>query len=256
MKSELTSVKHEHEQWDYLFKLENKKNHNKLYSSYWWQEYYGQIARTVSQYISPSSKILEAGCGSGKASIVLGEALDITLLDISAEALKFADLIARRFGSSKVKFQEGDIFNLPFKDMEFDFVWNVGVIEHYETQQAIQIVANMINATKKGGHIAVGVPNFKSPQIIKAKLINRKYLSWVPGYKLDTEISYTEKDLHSLVRMASIHAKRGVTNATIYRVGSPLPVESPKFVVKSFGKPLSKLMPERKFLYLIIASIE
>jgi ubiquinone/menaquinone biosynthesis C-methylase UbiE len=58
-----------------------------------------------------------------------------TLLDISPVALKYATYLAEKNRCKNIKIIKGDIFEMPFKSEEFDFVWNIGVIEHYDLKE-------------------------------------------------------------------------------------------------------------------------
>ena len=49
---------------------------------------------------------------------------------------------------------------MPFKSEEFDFVWNIGVIEHYDLKEIDLIFQEMIRVCKRNGVVAVGMPNF------------------------------------------------------------------------------------------------
>ena len=114
-------------------------------------------------------KILEAGCGSGYASMLLAQAgAEITLLDNSRLALEYSKNLLRRVGLNrkKVKYVIADVRKLPFNKNAFDIVHNCGVIEHYEDEMILVILREMTRVVCKYGQIVVVVPNLLSPEIV------------------------------------------------------------------------------------------
>jgi SAM-dependent methyltransferase len=116
--------------------------------------------------IEPGSSILEAGCGSGRDSLYfsyLGHYC--TAVDIEnspLEKLKRArtDLGTDIFGKSlHLAAVRADIFKLPFPDASYDFVFNSGVVEHYDDPTRLQLLSEMARITRPGGYVAVVFPN-------------------------------------------------------------------------------------------------
>ena len=87
-----------------------------------------------SDTIYPSgSKILEAGCGVGAQTISLaGNSPDahFTSVDISENSVAVAKKKILGAGYKNVSFQQGDIFELPFKLESFDHLFICFVLEH------------------------------------------------------------------------------------------------------------------------------
>ncbi|MFH1392118.1 MAG: class I SAM-dependent methyltransferase [bacterium] len=253
-------IEKENNYWSRVFKEKIEKDQQKSYdfSSYWWECYFSEITEFVNLCISryKNPHILEAGSGSGKASILLGKNLKRTLVDISMNALEYAKYIAKKFNAKNIEYVNGNIFALPFEDKTFDLAWNIGVIEHYKYTQSVLILREMIRVTKQEGKIAIGVPNFMSGPIIKARILKHPILRFVPGYRLGTEHRYTEKKLIDLFRKAAQHEKRRISNFEIKYFGNPLPIETPRFLLTSLGKMIEYLLPKNKFLLFVICDIE
>jgi ubiquinone/menaquinone biosynthesis C-methylase UbiE len=102
------------------------------------------------------SRVLEAGCGVGAQTMTLSrnspEAL-ITSVDISAASVAEAGQRASSAGLKNVRFEQADIFNLPYQPESFDHVFVCFVLEHLSRPiEALNILKEMI---VPGGTITV-----------------------------------------------------------------------------------------------------
>ncbi|EKE18541.1 MAG: methyltransferase type 12 [uncultured bacterium] len=250
-------VEQEEKFWSDTFKKELEKNEFGSFSSYWWERYYNEIVAFVHGIVDVNStEILEAGSGSGKASILLSQNSRRVLLDISKNALLYARHLSEKFNTNNIEFIEGNIFNLPFKPNSFDFVWNIGVIEHYNESDAVAALREMIRVTKNGGTVAVGVPNFSSGPIMKARILKNPFLKFVSGYRLESERNYEKNLLMDLFGKACKLEGKSFNEIRINYFGNPLPMETPKFIIKIFGNLLEKIFIKNKFLLFISFEIK
>ena len=79
------------------------------------------------------SRVLEAGCGVGAQTVTLARnspGAHIVSVDISERSIAQAEQSVKATGLSNVRFQQGDIFNLPFDPQSFDHVFVCFVLEH------------------------------------------------------------------------------------------------------------------------------
>ncbi len=79
------------------------------------------------------SRVLEAGCGVGAQTVTLARnspGAAIVSIDISENSLAQAKREIRAAGLTNVRFQQGDIFQLPFAPQSFDHVFVCFVLEH------------------------------------------------------------------------------------------------------------------------------
>jgi ubiquinone/menaquinone biosynthesis C-methylase UbiE len=257
MKDDLKKIiEHENANWSKIFQIELEKNSDKKFSSFWWENYYDELMNGVNKImlVYGLNTILEAGSGSGKATLLLNKKIHKTLLDISPVALEYAKHTANKFEVSNINFVEGDIFLMPFKNNNFDFVWNIGVIEHYELDDIKSIIKEMIRVCNKSGIVAVGMPNFYSGPILKARLL--KLLKFIPGYKLDTEKFYERSEIERIFKEVSKESGRKITYLETKYFGNPLIMETPMFILKTIGGLISRLFRKNKFLILIICKFE
>ena len=115
MKEDLQKIiEHENANWSKVFSTELDKNSDQKFSSFWWESYYNELTNSVNEIMLADSlnTILEAGSGSGKATLLLNKKFDKTLLDISPVALEYAKHIANKFGVENINFVEGNIFSM------------------------------------------------------------------------------------------------------------------------------------------------
>jgi len=102
------------------------------------------------------SRVLEAGCGVGAQTVTLArnspDAL-ITSIDISKTSLAEAKSSVEAAGLTNVQFQQGNIFNLPFKPEAFDHIFVCFVLEHLS--HPLEALASLKALLKSGGTITV-----------------------------------------------------------------------------------------------------
>jgi len=116
-----------------------------LYGSFWDQfdtnTYINEASRILSERfgpagvvdgLSPSSVVLDAGCGSGRYAMALARLCPARVIgvDLGAASLAHARRIAARADITNIAFQHGDVLALPFPDASIDFVFSNGVLHH------------------------------------------------------------------------------------------------------------------------------
>lgn len=159
--------------WDRFWKDKiSSKEFSEL--DYWFQK--KVYARMHNYFLSilgdvNGKKILEAGCGSGYANILLlQEGACCTLMDSSELALEYSKNLFKKIGvdknKNKIEYTLGNVEKIPFDDNSFDIVHNCGVVEHYDDKEIKKILFEMKRITRKGGQIIVVVPNLLSLEII------------------------------------------------------------------------------------------
>ena len=192
--------------------------------------------------LKPGSRGLDAGCGIGNHTLWLAEAVSpeghVTGIDISEEALSIArEKLERNNLKKQVLFREGDIFNLPFEDRTFDWVWSADVLylwlmggkESPVNPQAV--IKELARVVKPGGKIALllwssqkllpGYPllearlnatkaaNFVGPFGIQPKLHSTRALGWfqmaglrepkVKNFVVEFQAPFSDEEKEALV---------------------------------------------------------
>jgi SAM-dependent methyltransferase len=102
------------------------------------------------------SRVLEAGCGVGAQTVTLAKnspgAL-ITSIDISNVSVAEARQKVTTAGLNNVQFQQGDIFDLPYRPNSFDHVFVCFVLEHLV--KPIMALQTLKDYLRPGGTITV-----------------------------------------------------------------------------------------------------
>jgi SAM-dependent methyltransferase len=107
-------------------------------------------------------RVLDAGCGTAVLSLELARrGAVVVLLVVSPTGVARARDLARALGR-EATVVEGSIFELPFRDGEFDLVWNTGVLEHFGLDDRRRALAEMIRTTRPGGAVLTVNPNPRS----------------------------------------------------------------------------------------------
>jgi SAM-dependent methyltransferase len=148
------------------------------------------IHRTVAGILSrevpePQGKtVLEEGSGTGLVSLDLAKkGASVFILDRSPKALTFSGASFRAAGHDHLATQ-ADIADLPFDNGVFDFTWSGGVIEHFEKDEQIRIVREMLRVTRPGGRVIVIAPSAEASIYGKAKAHADSREAWQPGYEV------------------------------------------------------------------------
>jgi SAM-dependent methyltransferase len=102
------------------------------------------------------SRVLEAGCGVGAQTVILtrgSPGASFTAIDLSPVSIVKAQQLARQAGITNVRFQNANLFALPFPENSFDHVFVCFVLEHL--QAPLQALAVLKAVLKPGGTITV-----------------------------------------------------------------------------------------------------
>ena len=107
-------------------------------------------------------RCLEAGSGHGLTSLLIDtEGCRRFLLDLVPSALNLAEKIFAHQQQEAV-FTVGNLFSMPFEDQMFDVVFNSGVLEHFDYDERVAAVKEMVRTVRPGGIVVIGLPNHYS----------------------------------------------------------------------------------------------
>jgi 2-polyprenyl-3-methyl-5-hydroxy-6-metoxy-1,4-benzoquinol methylase len=119
-------------------------------------------------YLKPGSRVLDAGCGTGRH---LCEALRPHGVDVVGIDLNREDLFRTKEALSFLKKEKNgswmvamaDITKLPFKDEAFDIIICSEVLEHIP--ENISAINELMRVLKRGKDLVVSVPSFLPEKI-------------------------------------------------------------------------------------------
>lgn len=150
--------------------------------------------------------ILEVGSGTGQASAYLASKGGIVnLVDISVKSLEFS----RKYFASRnlpVKIYNQNAFAMKFPNQSFDYVWNGGVIEHFDDEDKVLMLKKMWKLVKPGGKLLITVPNALDIPFMIAKKVLEIRRKW----------SFGDEDDMTMERMRGIARLAGINNFSIY----------------------------------------
>ena len=116
--------------------------------------------RLLLRHQAPTGiRAIEVGSGPGHDSLALAESgLQVYGVDWSRIGLQAGRDLYRDEGFV-LRAACADIRALPFRDDSFDFVWNAGVLEHFQDDDVARILSEMRRIARPGGTILAVVPN-------------------------------------------------------------------------------------------------
>ncbi len=98
--------------------------------------------------IYPPARLLELGSGSGHLSACLAQkGYNVALLDFSTGALEKSRQTFEKYNLNG-EFIEADLFDLSSVTSKYDFVWNSGVMEHFNDENLQKIFEQICNVMK------------------------------------------------------------------------------------------------------------
>jgi ubiquinone/menaquinone biosynthesis C-methylase UbiE len=96
-------------------------------------------------------KVLDVCCGAGTNGVYLAEkGFDVVGIDISSKAVEYARKKAEQ-ARVKAKFMVQNFLELPFKDGEFDFVFDMGCFHHVKIKDRTPFIKGVHRVLKKHG---------------------------------------------------------------------------------------------------------
>lgn len=178
------------------------------------------------------AKVLDMGCGSGRYSIALSVlgAKSVTGVDYQAKAFKAAEKYCTQ-NSLDVKFQEGNVLNLPFESESFDFIFCNGVLHH--TSSIERGVTELFRLLKKPGKAFLYLYGsggiFWTTRIVMRRIFSKIQLDYTKHvltmigmppnrfifcdtWYVPVETHTKEADLHKMLRNIGFHFEKVISS--------------------------------------------
>lgn len=107
------------------------------------------------QVLATDGPVLDAGCGDGYASCKLASlGYSVEGIDIAGEMIRLANDRANKNGLS-IRFQTGDVSQLPFEDDAFAGILTINVVEF--TPSPLRAIKELHRVLSPGGTLVLGI---------------------------------------------------------------------------------------------------
>ncbi len=114
------------------------------------------FTKRLDEELGYGTKILELGCGTGQLSLFLSRSnREIFAVDISNSSLKLGEDFREKYQIKNTYFMKMDVFDLKFKQNNFDCIISNGVLHH--TKNAEEAFKCLVKVLQPGGIIIIGL---------------------------------------------------------------------------------------------------
>lgn len=164
------------------------------------------------EYAATAARILDCGCGPGSISLSLAadcSSAQVVGVDVEESQTARAGSEARRQKISNVEFRTGSVYELPFADGEFDFVFSHALFEHLsEPLAALREIRRVVAVD---GVVALCSPDWKGFLLAPPS----KSLAEAIGCYEDIQTS-NGGDIHVGRKLGSIFAAAGFVDISMH----------------------------------------
>lgn len=186
-------------------------------------------AKELMKICRDGNAILEIGCGTGISSLWLAKnGKNVTALDYTASSVNLVEAAAKKMALANVKVVQADATqSLPFEKRQFDYIFQAGLLEHFEKDEQISLLKNW---KTYGKYMISMIPNSASIPYRVGKDIMEKTGTWSYGRETP-KASFAEEFLAA-----------GITEIREYTIGTEwaLSFLPPKHYIRKFYAKLLK----------------
>lgn len=140
-------------------------------------------AKELEKICSPGAECLEIGCGTGISSLWLAQSgRKVTALDYTESSVQLVREAARQLGISNINVVKCDATkDLPFEKKQFDYAFQAGLLEHFETHKQIELLKSWAKYSK---YMISMIPNSASIPYRVGKQIMEDSGVWKYGLEI------------------------------------------------------------------------
>ncbi len=180
-------------QWNIFRKTQLDENLHGINLSF--ERFFAQTEWSISELKGKS--VLEIGCGAGRFSQVVLRQTEAILysIDVSSAVDANKNNNSTHFEQGRLILAQADVYDLPFEDGSFDYVFCFGVLQH--TPDVAKTIETLIKKAKSGAKIAVDFYPMKGFWTkIHAKYILRPFVRRMSNERL---LALIEKHIDRLI---------------------------------------------------------
>lgn len=126
---------------------------------------------------------LEVGCGTGISSLWLAKnGKRVTALDYTESSVELVKTAARKLNLNNIDVVQCDATkDLPFAEKQFDYIFQAGLLEHFETDEQIRLLSNW---ARYGKYMISMIPNASSIPYRIGKQLMENEGTWEYGLEI------------------------------------------------------------------------
>lgn len=169
-----------------------------------------------------NGKVLDLGCGNGRNCVAFAkQGFDVCGIDVSESAIDLAKKNAKE-SNVFVNLKRGSVFNLPYKEKQFEVIIDFGLLHHLRKSQWQKYRKNILRVLKQNGYYCLNC--FSSATKTKLKPKNRNWRIIGKHYDHFFTISelrsFFSRDFKILRIIKSQNKRTKIRFLTIYLVGN------------------------------------
>ena len=145
-----------------------------------WSE---ELVKICSSKTKGGVHCLEVGCGTGASSLWLAKnGMSVTALDYTESSVALVKAAAEKLGLGNVNVVHCDATkDLPFGEKQFDYIFQAGLLEHFQTDEQIRLLRSW---ARYGKHMISMIPNAASIPYRAGKQLMEKNGTWEYGLEI------------------------------------------------------------------------
>lgn len=154
--------------------------------------------------------VLEIGCGTGESSLALSkEGRFVSALDYSVQSIQLVSRLVEQTGYKVDTYCIDAFGELPFKNREFDVVFQAGLLEHFERKQRIEMLSKWRRICRK---MVSMIPNAHSLAYRAGKKLQEDGGIWAWGLEIPQSslLSEFEQAGYTDIQEYSIGARKAL----------------------------------------------
>jgi SAM-dependent methyltransferase len=152
----------------------------------------------ADEHFAKDGIFVEAGCGTAESSSRIDpKGRTLVAMDISRLALRAARRVPVFNG-----LLQGDLFRLPFRDGTVAGLWNLGVMEHFPTEEGRALLREFARVLRPGGvALLFWPPEFGSSRLVLAPIEALRSRAGAPFRFFPDEVNRLRSRAHGIAML-------------------------------------------------------